>query len=184
MISAVHQLLESCVVKEILSFDETSTSVASDLSVGKALDYRNAFDLTGSVAVISGGSRGIGYESALALGSCGARVVLASRDRNALNAAVKRLVETGIDAACAVVDVTDAIAVTIDETALIEALRSGRIRHAGLDVFHSEPLRGDHPLAAMDNVTLTAHAGFRTLEASMTLLRRGIEIVKNIRDGA
>jgi D-3-phosphoglycerate dehydrogenase len=72
----------------------------------------------------------------------------------------------------------------VDETALIEALRSGRIRHAGLDVFHSEPLRGDHPLAAMDNVTLTAHAGFRTLEASMTLLRRGIEIVKNIRDGA
>ena len=38
-----------------------------------------------------------------------------------------------------------------------------------LDVFHAEPLRSDHPLAAMDKVTLTAHAGFRTLEASMTL---------------
>ena len=72
----------------------------------------------------------------------------------------------------------------VDETALIEALRSGRIRHAGLDVFQSEPLRPDHPLAAMDNVTLTAHAGFRTLEASMTLLRRGIDIVKGIHDGA
>jgi D-3-phosphoglycerate dehydrogenase / 2-oxoglutarate reductase len=72
----------------------------------------------------------------------------------------------------------------VDEAALIEALRSGRIRHAGLDVFQSEPLRPDHPLAAMDNVTLTAHAGFRTLEASMKLLRRGIDIVKNIRDGA
>lgn len=71
----------------------------------------------------------------------------------------------------------------VDETALIEALRSGRIRHAGLDVFQSEPLRPDHPLATMDNVTLTAHAGFRTLEASMTLLRRGIDIVKSIRDG-
>ena len=80
--------------------------------MGKALDYRNVFDLAGSVAVICGGSRGIGYESAAALGSCGAKVVLASRDQNALNAAVKRLVETGIDAACAVVDVTDAIAVT------------------------------------------------------------------------
>lgn len=68
----------------------------------------------------------------------------------------------------------------VDEAALIEALRSGRIRHAGLDVFHSEPLRADHPLAAMDNVTLTAHAGFRTLEASMTLLRRGIDIVRGI----
>jgi len=35
----------------------------------------------------------------------------------------------------------------------------------------------------MDNVTLTAHAGFRTLEASMTLLRRGIDVVKRIVDG-
>jgi D-3-phosphoglycerate dehydrogenase / 2-oxoglutarate reductase len=32
----------------------------------------------------------------------------------------------------------------------------------------------------MDNVTLTAHAGFRTLEASMTLLRRAIDIVGGI----
>jgi D-3-phosphoglycerate dehydrogenase / 2-oxoglutarate reductase len=70
----------------------------------------------------------------------------------------------------------------IDETALIDALRSGRIRHAGLDVFHAEPLRSDHPLANMDNVTLTAHAGFRTLEASMTLLRRAIDIVRSIVD--
>jgi D-3-phosphoglycerate dehydrogenase len=68
----------------------------------------------------------------------------------------------------------------VDEAALIEALRSGRIRHAGLDVFHSEPLSPEHPLATMANVTLTAHAGFRTLEASMTLLRRAIDIVDNI----
>jgi D-3-phosphoglycerate dehydrogenase len=65
-----------------------------------------------------------------------------------------------------------------DEAALIAALKSGHIRHAGLDVFHSEPLRADHPLAQLPNVTLTSHAGFRTLEASMTLLRRAIDIVK------
>jgi D-3-phosphoglycerate dehydrogenase / 2-oxoglutarate reductase len=68
----------------------------------------------------------------------------------------------------------------VDEAALIDGLRSGHIRHAGLDVFHAEPLGPDHPLAGMDNVTLTAHAGFRTLEASMTLLRRAIEIVRGI----
>jgi D-3-phosphoglycerate dehydrogenase len=68
----------------------------------------------------------------------------------------------------------------IDEDALIDGLRSGRIRHAGRDVFHAEPLRSNHPLAAMNNVTLTAHAGFRTLEASMTLLRRAIDIVTGI----
>jgi D-3-phosphoglycerate dehydrogenase len=68
----------------------------------------------------------------------------------------------------------------VDETALLAALRSGHIRHAGLDVFHAEPLRPDHPLAQMENVTLTSHAAFRTLEASMTLLRRAIDIVRKI----
>src|SRR6516225_1863401 len=68
----------------------------------------------------------------------------------------------------------------VDEAALMKGLRSGRIRHAGLDVFHAEPLKPDHPLAAMDNVTLSAHAGFRTLEASQTLLRRAIDIVRGI----
>jgi D-3-phosphoglycerate dehydrogenase len=68
----------------------------------------------------------------------------------------------------------------VDEAALIAALASGHIRHAGLDVFHSEPLKADHPLAHLPNVTVTAHAAFRTQEASMTLLRRAIDIVKRI----
>jgi D-3-phosphoglycerate dehydrogenase len=68
----------------------------------------------------------------------------------------------------------------VDEAAMIEALESGHIRHAGLDVFHNEPLKADHPLAKLDNVTLAAHAAFRTLEASMTLLRRAIDIVKRV----
>jgi D-3-phosphoglycerate dehydrogenase len=67
-----------------------------------------------------------------------------------------------------------------DEAAMIDALKSGHIRHAGLDVFHAEPLKADHPLAKLPNVTLTSHAAFRTLEASMTLLRRAIDIVKTL----
>jgi D-3-phosphoglycerate dehydrogenase len=67
-----------------------------------------------------------------------------------------------------------------DEDALVAALKRGHIRHAGLDVFHHEPLKTDHALAALPNVTLTAHAAFRTLEASQTLLRRSIDIVKTI----
>jgi D-3-phosphoglycerate dehydrogenase len=82
-----------------------------------------------------------------------------------------------------VIFVNTARAGLVDETAFIEALRSGHISHAGLDVFHSEPLKPDHPLASMANVTLTAHAAFRTLEASMTLLRRSIDIVRNILAG-
>jgi D-3-phosphoglycerate dehydrogenase len=79
-----------------------------------------------------------------------------------------------------VILINTARAALIDEAALLTGLSSGRIRHAGLDVFHAEPLRPDHPLAGMENVTLTAHAGFRTLEASMTLLRRAIDIVRDI----
>ncbi len=68
----------------------------------------------------------------------------------------------------------------VDEAAMIAALKSGHIRHAALDVFDAEPLKGDHPLASMENVTLSSHAAFRTLEASMTLLRRAIDIVRGI----
>jgi len=70
----------------------------------------------------------------------------------------------------------------IDEAALIAALQRGHIGHAGLDVFHAEPLKPDHPLAKLPNVTLTSHAAFRTMEASMTLLRRAIDIVKKINE--
>jgi D-3-phosphoglycerate dehydrogenase len=67
-----------------------------------------------------------------------------------------------------------------DEAALVAALKSGHIRHAGLDVFHAEPLKPDNALAQLPNVTLTAHAAFRTLEASMTLLRRAVDIVRRL----
>jgi D-3-phosphoglycerate dehydrogenase len=83
-----------------------------------------------------------------------------------------------------VILINTARAALIDEAALLDGLRNGRIRHAGLDVFYAEPLKPDHPLATMENVTLTAHAGFRTLEASMTLLRRAIDIVRNIHAAA
>jgi D-3-phosphoglycerate dehydrogenase len=68
----------------------------------------------------------------------------------------------------------------VEEAALIAALQSGQIAHAGLDVFHAEPLDRAHPLARMENVTLSAHAAFRTLEASLTLMRRAVDIVRKI----
>lgn len=47
----------------------------------------------------------------------------------------------------------------VDEPALIEALREGRIAGAGLDVTWTEPLPADHPFWAMANVLLTPHVG-------------------------
>src|ERR1700687_2239652 len=58
----------------------------------------------------------------------------------------------------------------VDEQAMIDALESGHIRHAGLDVFNIEPLPADHPLTRLPNVTLSAHSAFRTPEANENLI--------------
>jgi phosphoglycerate dehydrogenase-like enzyme len=52
----------------------------------------------------------------------------------------------------------------VDEGALLAALGARQIAGAGLDVFDIEPLPADHPLRAMDNVTLAPHIGYNTRE--------------------
>ena len=69
-----------------------------------------------------------------------------------------------------VILINTARAAVVDEAAMIDALKSGHIRHAGLDVFNIEPLPGDHPLTKLPNVTLSAHSAFRTPEASENLI--------------
>ncbi len=71
----------------------------------------------------------------------------------------------------------------IDEAALVEALQHGRIAHAALDVFDEEPLPSGHPFTTIERVTLSAHSAFRTPEASDTLIRRALDIAKQVAAG-
>jgi D-3-phosphoglycerate dehydrogenase len=68
----------------------------------------------------------------------------------------------------------------VDEAAMMSALKSGHIRHAGLDVFNIEPLPADHPLTKLPNVTLSAHSAFRTPEASENLIGAAWEHCRRI----
>jgi D-3-phosphoglycerate dehydrogenase / 2-oxoglutarate reductase len=79
--------------------------------------------------------------------------------------------------------VNTARAALVDEDAMIEALQSGQIRHAGLDVFNIEPLPADHPLTKLPNVTLSAHSAFRTPEASENLIEAAWQHCRRIVKG-
>ena len=72
----------------------------------------------------------------------------------------------------------------VDEAAMIDALNSGHIRHAGLDVFNIEPLPLDHPLTKLPNVTLSAHSAFRTPEASENLIQAAWDHCRRIANEA
>ena len=66
----------------------------------------------------------------------------------------------------------------IDEDALADALASGQVAGAALDVFEIEPLSSDSPLRTAPNVVLTPHLGASTAEAQESV---GIEIAESIR---
>lgn len=68
----------------------------------------------------------------------------------------------------------------INEQAMMAALQSGKIGHAGLDVFDIEPLPADHPLTQIENVTLSAHSAFRTPEASDNLIEASLNHCRRI----
>ncbi|HEY2976511.1 MAG TPA: NAD(P)-dependent oxidoreductase [Burkholderiaceae bacterium] len=73
----------------------------------------------------------------------------------------------------------------LDEPALVDALTSGKLAHAGLDVFTVEPLPAQHPFTALPNVTLSAHSAFRTPEANINLVEAALAHCRRIAvDGA
>ena len=65
----------------------------------------------------------------------------------------------------------------IDESALIDALNSGKVAAAGLDVYEDEPPAEDSPLRSIPNLVLTPHLGASTKEAQENV---GIDVAKQM----
>jgi glycerate dehydrogenase len=66
----------------------------------------------------------------------------------------------------------------VDEDALIDALRSGSIAGAGLDVLQAEPPPPDHPLLQLERCLITPHLAWATTESIQRLLNATVENVK------
>lgn len=67
----------------------------------------------------------------------------------------------------------------VDDAALTDALSSGRLRGALLDVYPKEPLAKDHPLRTMENVLLTPHLGASTAEGQRNV---AVDVCVDVRD--
>jgi phosphoglycerate dehydrogenase-like enzyme len=70
----------------------------------------------------------------------------------------------------------------IDNKALAETLRSGKVAGAGLDVLEHEPPARDEPLLKMKTVLITPHAGFMSVESAADRIRMAVdEVVRLLR---
>ncbi|WP_036342861.1 2-hydroxyacid dehydrogenase [Mycolicibacterium aromaticivorans] len=71
----------------------------------------------------------------------------------------------------------------VDEPALVDALRDGRLAAAGLDVFTEEPVDPGSPLLALDNVVVTPHVTWCTVDTMRRYLINAVDNCRRLYDG-
>jgi D-3-phosphoglycerate dehydrogenase len=104
-------------------------------------------------------------------------VPLTDETRHLLSAREFRLMKEGVFV------VNTSRGAVIDESTLVEALRSGKVWGVGLDVMEQEPLPLDSPLREFENVTFTPHVGANSEESADDLYRTGCRIAIDIVNG-
>ena len=115
------------------------------------MNVKQLFDLQGRVALVTGGSRGLGLQMAEALGEAGARVALTARKKDELDAAVAHLKERGIEATAWVCDLgkREQVAPAIEQMLAKLGKLDILVNNAGTT--WGAPAE-DHPLEAWDKL--------------------------------
>ncbi len=147
-----------------------------------ARTIQQLFDLTGQVALVTGGSRGLGLQMAYALGEAGARIMLSSRKAADLEEAAAELQDAGIDARWIAADcgkpedIARLAAETVERMGPIDIL----VNNAGAT--WGAPAE-DHPLEAWDKVMNLNVRGYFLLSQSVaksSMIPRGRGRIINI----
>jgi NAD(P)-dependent dehydrogenase (short-subunit alcohol dehydrogenase family) len=141
------------------------------------MSVKRLFDLTGRVAIVTGGSRGLGLQIAEALGEMGARLAISARKKDELDQAVAHLEQQGVEAVPYVCDLGKRELVAPLADAVLEKFGKVDILVNNAGATWGAPAE-DHPLEAWDklvnlNMTGTFLISQRVAKKSMIPARWG-----------